>query len=444
MNQKKRANVLEEKLQLNCTLGKVDQVKEILQGGNVNVNKPVNNFSRDNPLILACRNPSHEIVKMLLNQYGIDLNFENKYGKTAFYYACESGRDDIVKEFLKDKRIFENLNKHTHDYNSNTPLIVASREGHVEVVKLLLETKKVIINEKNNFGQTAFFTACDNGQVGVVKELMNRLNEKTINPESVKTFQSIVNTKLSKRFQKNNLDVNRADKNGNTGFMMSCEKGYLSILELLLKDPRTSLNLRNTTGKTGFYFGCENKKIEIVERLLEDERVDINQGDKYGNTGLIFSCFNSCPQIVKLLLDSPRIKTNITNVSGKTAFIYACEFNNLEALKLLLNDKRVNINKPTREGMTGLMIASQRGYFQTMKLILASRKDIDLTLKTKNGKTLLDVARQRNHPEIVKLLENYNRDPEAVQLELRRQLCFRGNYLFYNLFVRQSKEKNIL
>jgi ankyrin repeat protein len=55
---------------------------------------------RHTALIYACDNGHEDIVKMLLKEQHIDVNFQDKYGLTALMYACLGGYTEIVKLLL--------------------------------------------------------------------------------------------------------------------------------------------------------------------------------------------------------------------------------------------------------------------------------------------------------------------------------------------------------
>ena len=66
-------------------------------------------------------------------------------GKTLFYIACQEGNKEIVKYFL-EKNLNPNIRVYYND-NIDSCLAVAVRWNFVDIVKILLESKKInIIN----------------------------------------------------------------------------------------------------------------------------------------------------------------------------------------------------------------------------------------------------------------------------------------------------------
>ncbi|KAF8388944.1 hypothetical protein HHK36_025627 [Tetracentron sinense] len=54
-----------------------------------------------------------------------------------------------------------------------TPLHEACREGHADVVKLLMEDEPWVAYKVNLHNESVFFVACERGQFDVVKHLLN-------------------------------------------------------------------------------------------------------------------------------------------------------------------------------------------------------------------------------------------------------------------------------
>ena len=62
-----------------------------------------------------------------------------------------------------------------------TPFMWACKNGHKDVVKLLLDnSERIDLNARNNFGTTAYMQAWYNGHKDVVKLLLENLVEKNI------------------------------------------------------------------------------------------------------------------------------------------------------------------------------------------------------------------------------------------------------------------------
>jgi ankyrin repeat protein len=74
------------------------------------------------------------MLTRLLFESGADINARSSSGETAFFMAAKAGQTAIVRLFL-DKGI--SVHEIARGYNS--PLAVAAGEGHLEVVKVLIE-----------------------------------------------------------------------------------------------------------------------------------------------------------------------------------------------------------------------------------------------------------------------------------------------------------------
>ncbi len=117
----------------------------------------INNYSDSNNLILsknsqnetilhcALHTENLEMLKLIMNKiYEINnvtieqtLFAKNKFGYTFFHIACIKGYFNIVEYILKDKKLHSFI-EHL-DNNNNTPLHLATINGHSSIVELLCE-----------------------------------------------------------------------------------------------------------------------------------------------------------------------------------------------------------------------------------------------------------------------------------------------------------------
>lgn len=97
----------------------------------------------------------------------------DNHGQTLFAKACAKGEYETAKKRLSERP--DDLN--FADYAGNTPLQVASLNGHENIVKLLIEAG-CRLDCRNSDKDTPLLDAVENGHLGVVKLLL----EAGVNP----------------------------------------------------------------------------------------------------------------------------------------------------------------------------------------------------------------------------------------------------------------------
>ncbi len=88
------------------------------------------------PLFWAAQNGNTQIVELLLNVDGIDVNAKRDTGATALHVACQMGHFHATEIILKKGTAVE-INATTHQ-KGRTPLFHACQAGHAAIVALLL------------------------------------------------------------------------------------------------------------------------------------------------------------------------------------------------------------------------------------------------------------------------------------------------------------------
>ena len=205
------------------------------------------------------------------------------------------------------------------------------------------------------------------------------------------------------------------------------ESGKVGEVTILLKLPRTDVNIRGLFDKTALMYAAENGYIEIAKLLIE-HGADVNSLNIHNKTALMYAAENGCIEIVKLLIEHGA-DVNIISNYGWKAFVYAISEKHIEITKLLLS-YTVDINIIDKRFKTALMIASDKHCFEIRK-ILTNFVDIDnnlikyvesgdlINIKTllnygtdsiykniynKYFKTALMIASEKEYLDIVKIL----------------------------------------
>ena len=103
---------------------------KILDGG-FPIDEPLLDHSRQTLLMACCemKESSPEILKVILS-YGSRVNLQDSIGRTALHFACRGGRADLVKILVEVKGI--DVNRRT--VGGETPLMYAAQSGNIFTV----------------------------------------------------------------------------------------------------------------------------------------------------------------------------------------------------------------------------------------------------------------------------------------------------------------------
>ena len=113
------------------------------------------NTKHVNLIMYASKGNLQEVRKLLVA--GANVNSRGRAGITALYMASQNGHVEVVKALLQDGRVDVN---HRRTTDGATALFAASAMGHVEVVKALLKNEKVDFNlTRTTDGTTALDVA---------------------------------------------------------------------------------------------------------------------------------------------------------------------------------------------------------------------------------------------------------------------------------------------
>lgn len=122
------------------------------------------------PLHIAAFKGYFEICIFLTLQKRININCLDEKGETPLHYASKSGKNEIVSLLCSKKIDINSKNISSFQtiififfiwylfLNFETPLHLASINGHLNVIKYLSELSNIDINAKDKFGINFFFS----------------------------------------------------------------------------------------------------------------------------------------------------------------------------------------------------------------------------------------------------------------------------------------------
>jgi len=111
-----------------------------------------------NALQLATKKGHENVTSLLLGVPGIKVSFKDSDGYTPLLVACRQGHHNIVKQFL-DHSTFENPQEFPQTWYGNSLLHDAARHCDPVLVELLLDRGLVPVDQRDRFGKTPLMHA---------------------------------------------------------------------------------------------------------------------------------------------------------------------------------------------------------------------------------------------------------------------------------------------
>ena len=246
--------------------GLTDLVTKLLEASS----DQINDINR--AMYSAVKYGQTEIVNLLIQQ-GADRNLmDNSDPKMSLLMiAASHGYSQIVRQLLTA----ENINQ--QDGNGNTPLMHATKYGHIEIMKLLIENGAEI-SKCNKYDDNLLHLAAYGG----------------------------VHDEIVKFLIQSGVNVNQVNSDGQTPLMVAVHGGEIEIVKSLLLEGGADPNMRdireNKTRLTALH--------DCAYLYISADSDDVN-GQNY-------------PYILKLLLEY-KADQNIKDINGKKPVDYAID-----------------------------------------------------------------------------------------------------------------------
>ncbi|KAK1158051.1 hypothetical protein AOXY_G24287 [Acipenser oxyrinchus oxyrinchus] len=198
-----------------------------------------------------------------------------------------------------------------HGGQRSTPLIIAARNGHAKVVRLLLEHYRVETEQTGTVrfdgyvidGATALWCAAGAGHFEVVRLLVTQranVNHTTVTnstPLRAACFDGRLD--IVKYLVENHANIGIANKYDNTCLMIASYKGHTDVVKYLLEQ-KADPNAKAHCGATALHFAAEAGHLEIVKELVRWKAAMVVNG--HGMTPFKVAAESCKAEVVELLL----------------------------------------------------------------------------------------------------------------------------------------------
>lgn len=271
------------------------------------------------------------------------------FGRSALSWAAGGGFEAVIKTFIDTQRAarrrswlerllgasviqVDSKSKPPRTLSIShrpcTPLGWAVRFGHEGVVKQLIVTNQVKIDEK------MLFDAARGGYLGIMEALLG-------------TGQ---------------VRVDARDLFKRTLLSHASESGHARVTKYLLSLGGFDIDARDVAGRTAVTYAARAGEDTVLEELLATGKVDVDCEDQVHRTPLCYAAEQGQDICVKLLLSTGQADVNFRDERAETPLSLAVGQGKEECVKLLLATGKANLDTEDYMGRTPLDIALIRGY----------------------------------------------------------------------------------
>ncbi|KAG0603191.1 hypothetical protein M758_10G073400 [Ceratodon purpureus] len=305
----------------------------------------------------------------------------------------------VVRAFLEQREIQENVNQHVPDKSSGTTTLLHAavlRQDGGEAVKMLLELPEVDVNViAYKDGYTALHLACLLSRFEIVELLLNDrrvdLSAKTLDNRTA------LHCTCSDLMRENSLEFDKAS------WGSTCKK--LEVVRILMKATATRtgnllrfLDERDSCGKAALHYASENNHRAIVEEIFRSLMLITDAGIESSNDAML-----KTSGIHEHLVYSVSLAQDIR---GFLPVHLAAQKGHREVVKCLLRHAPHTLHSQDRQGLTPFHHSIIGGHLQIVEDWMSQHipKSNSLLLEQKLVTAFVELFRITTHHRVALFL----------------------------------------
>jgi ankyrin repeat protein/GTPase SAR1 family protein len=270
------------------------------------------------PLMYACEGGHTEMVKVLLDEearmdyVGGQFYKRQDHGKqtgsglNAMHVACIKGRADVVQlliTYAEDNLLKVPLKSILNAKSKDkwTPLMYAVKEGHIEVVKLLLAQRSLDILAVNGRGQTVLHVAGLHCRLDCLKEIHAKLPQTPEQLAQMSDEHPYLKTDKSGYNVLHRVCKGRDPQPPEASVTVETLKWIFEVMPQL-DNPNIHNMGTKIKGYSMLLLACDNGNKAMMKYLLEEKGVDVSSTTTDGKTGLHLAALHDYPEVAEMLV----------------------------------------------------------------------------------------------------------------------------------------------
>ncbi|RWW13458.1 hypothetical protein GW17_00022832 [Ensete ventricosum] len=293
----------------------------------------------------------------------------------------------LVLSSSMDKKKKKYVKQVTGKHN-DTELHLAARRGDLPAVRRILgdvvaqvaemtsevteleavtaEMVSAVVNETNEFGETALITAAEKGNLSVVAELLQYSDKE---------------------------NISRKNRSGFDAFHVAVKEGQRDIVQLLLSHDPTLGKTFGPSNATPLISAAARGHTEVIKQLLAQNFSMVEVAKRNGKNALHFAARLGHVEAVKALLEKDPQLARRTDVKGQTALHMAAKGTSHDVIKALVDSDPAIVMMPDKNGNTALHVATRKKRAEIVNLLLLL-PDTHVNALTRDRRTAYDIAEE--------------------------------------------------
>ena len=291
-------------------------------------------------------------VAAALRRMESDINQAYIRGHAPLAWAARNGHAEVVEMLLGSRR----TSLQRSDCSYLTSLSYAAWKGHERVVNILLGRRDVCPGELDNHGRTPLTYAAWGGHERVMRTLLSRTQ---INP-------------------------GEPDNHGRTPLSYAASGGYEGVVNILLEQAQVNPLTPDNHGRTPLSYAVWAGHEEVVKTLLGRAEANADNLDIFVRSPLSYAAERGHEQIVKILLTREEVSPHKPDDHGRTPLSYAARNGHERIVKILLGREAVNPTSQITAAKNGSPMS-----LQGVVKILPEREEVNPNKPNNDCRTLL-------------------------------------------------------
>ena len=348
------------------------------------------------PLHYAAFCGLHDIAKILATEYPNDVNSQSlDDASTPLHLTSRQGHVEVARMLVG-----RGANMSAQDEDGRTPLHWACREGHVDMARMLVERgADVLAQDKDRW--TPLHGASREGHMNVVRMLVERGADVSAQDKHMWTPLHWASREgdldVVRMLVERGADVSVQDKDGWTPLHGASTEGHVDVVRMLV-ERGADVSARNRRGWTPLHGASSRGHMDVVS-LLVRRGADVSAQAKDGRTPLHGASSGGHVDVVRILVGRG---TDVAarDEDGRTPLHWALVNANVDVARMLV-EHSTEVSAKDKDGWTPLHWASSDGYMDLVQMLM--ERGADMLAQAQDGRTPLQLASSNGHLNVAQI-----------------------------------------